>query len=707
MEHPGITASGSDHSEHRGSGDRGSDSGHGQHDKHAGHDPEMFRRRFWISLVLTVPLVATSHMVMDWFGYTLDFAGIDWVGPVLGSVVFFWGGWPFLQGAAREIRDRQPAMMLLIAMAITVAYSASMATSLGWFDLDFWWELAALVTIMLLGHWQEMKAIGQARGALAALAELVPDDAEHIGDDGSVTSVPLYDLVVDDVVLVRAGARVPADGEIVGGEAELDESMITGESRPVAKSVGDRVVAGTVSTDSSLRIRVTATGDDTALAGIQRMVADAQASSSRAQVLADRFAALLFYVATAAALLTMVLWSALGDVDSAVVKTVTVLVIACPHALGLAIPLVIAISTAVSAQAGILVKDRLALERMRTVDAVLFDKTGTLTQGAHVVTGVATEPGFDDAAALAVAGAVESESEHPLARAITTRALESGELRTASDFRTRAGRGVEADVDGVRYSVGGPALRKELGAQVPDGIAEDSASWESRGSAVLYLFALDRIVAAFALEDVVRPEAREAVDDLKAMGIRVVMITGDARQVAEAVGDELGLDQVIAEVLPEDKDRAVADLQARGLTVAMVGDGVNDAPALARADVGLAIGAGTDVALESAGVVLASSDPRSVTAVVRLSRATYSKMRQNLAWAAGYNVVAIPLAAGAFAWAGLDLSPAVGAVLMSLSTIVVALNAQLLRRVDLRPGHDAPTRGGHKSHPVGTISTLT
>ncbi|MCB0952029.1 MAG: HAD-IC family P-type ATPase, partial [Microthrixaceae bacterium] len=389
MEHPGITASGSDHSEHRGSGDRGSDSGHGQHDKHAGHDPEMFRRRFWISLVLTVPLVATSHMVMDWFGYTLDFAGIDWVGPVLGSVVFFWGGWPFLQGAAREIRDRQPAMMLLIAMAITVAYSASMATSLGWFDLDFWWELAALVTIMLLGHWQEMKAIGQARGALAALAELVPDDAEHIGDDGSVTSVPLYDLVVDDVVLVRAGARVPADGEIVGGEAELDESMITGESRPVAKSVGDRVVAGTVSTDSSLRIRVTATGDDTALAGIQRMVADAQASSSRAQVLADRFAALLFYVATAAALLTMVLWSALGDVDSAVVKTVTVLVIACPHALGLAIPLVIAISTAVSAQAGILVKDRLALERMRTVDAVLFDKTGTLTQGAHVVTGVA------------------------------------------------------------------------------------------------------------------------------------------------------------------------------------------------------------------------------------------------------------------------------------------------------------------------------
>ena len=471
---------------------------------------------------------------------------------------------------------------------------------------------------------------------------------------------------------------------ILDGEAELDESMITGESRPVEKREGDRVVAGTVSTDSSLRISVVAVGDDTALAGIQRMVADAQESSSRAQVLADRFAALLFYVAAGAALATFVAWAALGDVDSAVVKTVTVLVIACPHALGLAIPLVIAISTAVSARAGILVKDRLALERMRTIDAVLFDKTGTLTKGAHVVTGVAAADTVDEDRMVAIAGAVESDSEHPLARAITAEAARRGDVPAATDFRARTGRGVDAVVDGEQYSVGGPALLRELGAPVPGEVQRRTDEWVARGAAALYLFHGDGIIGAFALEDEVRPEARQAVDELKAMGIQVVMITGDAQQVADAVGAELGLDRVMAEVLPEDKDRAVSELQAQGLSVAMVGDGVNDAPALARADVGLAIGAGTDVAIESAGVVLASSDPRSVTGVVRLSRASYRKMVQNLAWAAGYNIVAIPLAAGVFAWAGLDLSPAVGAILMSLSTIVVALNAQLLRRVDLQ-----------------------
>ncbi len=679
---------------------RGGHSAHGDqagHDKHAGHDPDMFRRRFWVSLVLTVPLVVTSHMVMDWFGYTLDFPGMELIGPVLGSVVFFWAGWPFLEGGMREVRDRQPGMMLLISMAITVAYVASMATSLGWFDLDFWWELAALVTIMLLGHWQEMKAIGQARGALAALAELIPEDAERVLDDGTVEAVSLSDLAVGEVVLVRAGARVPADGEIIEGEAELDESMITGESRPVAKAEGDRVVAGTVSTDSSVRIRVSAVGDDTALAGIQRMVAEAQASSSRAQVLADRFAALLFYVATGAAIVTFSVWSLIGDVDSGVVKTVTVLVIACPHALGLAIPLVIAISTAVSARAGILVKDRLALERMRTIDAVLFDKTGTLTKGAHVVTGVATAEGTDEDRMVAIAGAVESDSEHPLARAITAEAARRGGLPTPTDFRARTGRGVDAMVDGQRYSVGGPALQRELDSSVPAEIEAMAAEWRARGAAVLYLFRGQQIIGAFALEDEVRPEARQAVDDLKDLGIQVVMITGDAQQVAEAVGAELGLDRVMAEVLPEDKDRAVAELQEQGLRVAMVGDGVNDAPALARADVGLAIGAGTDVAIESAGVVLASSDPRAVTGVVRLSRAAYTKMLQNLAWAAGYNVVAIPLAAGVFAWAGLDLSPAVGAILMSLSTIVVALNAQLLRRVQLRPAAAGQQANGEGS----------
>ena len=667
---------------------------HEGHDKHAGHDPEMFRRRFWVSLVLTLPLVASSHMVMDWFDYSLDLPAMGWYGPVLGSIVFWWGGWPFLAGAAAEIRDRQPGMMLLISMAITVAYTASLATSAGWLDLEFWWELAALVTIMLLGHWQEMKAIGQARNALAALAALLPDEAELVAGDGSLRTVAATDLAVGDTVLVRPGARVPADGTIVDGAAELDESMITGESRPVPRDVGDRVVAGTVSTDSSIRIRVDAVGDDTALAGIQRLVADAQAGSTRAQVLADRFAALLFYVATAAGVITFFAWWAVGSIDDAIVRTVTVLVIACPHALGLAIPLVISLSTAVAARNGILVKDRLALERMRTVDTVLFDKTGTLTKGAHVVTGTAAADGWTEAEVTQVAAAVESESEHPLARAIAAAAGSDGG-RTATGFRSLPGRGVSAVVDGTEYLVGGPGLLRDRSLEAAGGLAGTTETWKARGAAVLYLVGGDRILGAFAVEDEVRPEAREAVGELQRMGVDVAMITGDAQQVADAVAADLGITTVFAEVLPEDKDRAVADLQAGGQTVAMVGDGVNDAPALARADIGLAIGAGTDVAVESAGVVLASSDPRSVAGVVRLSRATYRKMVQNLGWAAGYNVVAIPLAAGALSWAGITLSPAVGAILMSLSTIVVALNAQLLRRVQLRADadpEDGPTR---------------
>jgi Cu2+-exporting ATPase len=668
----------------------GGHGGHGGHDKHAGHDPEMFRRKFWLSLVLTVPVVITSEMVMDWFGYSLEFPGMGLVGPVLGSVVFFYGGWPFLVGGVREVRDRAPGMMLLISMAITVAYVASLATALDWFDLDFWWELAALVTIMLLGHWQEMKAIGQAQGALAALAALLPDDAERVTDDG-VEKVPVTDLRVGDVVLVRSGARVPADGRIVDGAAELDESMITGESRPVPRGEGDRVVAGTVATDSAIRVQIDAVGDDTALAGIQRLVAQAQAAGGRAQVLADRFAAMLFYIATAAAAVTFVAWWAFGSLDDSVVRTVTVLVIACPHALGLAIPLVIAISTAVSAKAGILVKDRLALERMRTVDAVLFDKTGTLTKGAHKVTGVAATSGVNEDQVLRLAGGVEADSEHPLARAIVAAAAERGQPATATGFRSLTGRGVRASIDGAEYAVGGPALLRELDTQVPDDLARTTESWSARGSAVLYLIGSgDRVLGALALEDEVRPEAREAIAQLRREGVaKIAMITGDSRAVAEAVAADLGfrpgIDEVFAEVLPADKDRNVADQQGRGHTVAMVGDGVNDAPALARADVGIAIGAGTDVAIESAGVVLASSDPRAVTGVIRLSRASYRKMVQNLAWAAGYNIIAIPLAAGVLAWAGLTLSPAIGAVLMSASTIVVALNAQLLRRVRLTP----------------------
>ncbi|WP_341718735.1 heavy metal translocating P-type ATPase [Micromonospora sp. FIMYZ51] len=699
---------------HGGHEGHGGSAAHRGHDKHAGHDPQAFRRKFWLSLALTVPIVVTSHMVMDWFGYRLDFPGIELVGPVLGTVVFAYGGWPFLQGAAREIADRAPGMMLLIAMAITVAYVASLATALGAFDLDFWWELAALVTIMLLGHWQEMKAIGQAQGALSALAALLPDDAERLDPDGQPQRVPVTQLHIGDLVLVRPGGRVPADGQIVHGRAELDESMITGESRPVSRSTGDRVVAGTVATDAALRVRVDAVGDDTALAGIQRLVAQAQQSSGRAQVLADRFAAWLFYIATATALVTLAVWSVLGTLGEAVVRTVTVLVIACPHALGLAIPLVIALSTAVAAKGGILVKDRLALERMRTVDTVLFDKTGTLTRGEHVVTGVAATgsgaantaagsattsdadltAGNGEADVLALAAAVEADSEHPLARAIVAAAAARGGRPTATGFQSLTGRGVRAEVDGTGYAVGGPALLRELDVTVPADLAGRRDDWSRRGAAVLYLLRLDddraRVLGALALEDEVRPEARQAIADLREQGVRkIVMITGDARPVAQAVAADLGFrpgeDEVFAEVLPAEKDDAVADLQRRGLRVAMVGDGVNDAPALARANVGIAIGAGTDVAIESAGVVLASSDPRGVTGVIRLSRAAYRKMLQNLAWAAGYNVVALPLAAGVLAWAGVTLSPAVGAVLMSASTIVVALNAQLLRRVHLRP----------------------
>ena len=628
-----------------------------------------------------MPVVVSSSMVMEWFGYNLS--GVGWVGPVLGTVVFLWGGEPFLVGAAREFKSRAPGMMLLIAMAITVAWSASMASSLGWFDLDFWWELAALVTIMLLGHWLEMSAIGQAKGALNALAKLLPDEAERIGEDGATTTVPASELVVGDLVLVRPGARLPADGTIVEGSGELDESMITGESRPVPRTVGDRVVAGTVSTDAALRIKVAAIGEDTALAGIGRLVSAAQESKSKAQALADRFAGLLFYVALAVAAITFAAWALVGRMDRAVTNTVTVLVIACPHALGLAIPLVVAISTSMSARAGILVKDRLALERMRTIGAVLFDKTGTLTKGEHVVTAYRSVAGGEDDGLLRIAAAIEADSEHPLARAIVGAGAVVGSVPAATNFTSNTGRGVEATVEGHVYAIGGPALLRERKATIPAAIAVDVEAWGARGAAVLTVLEGTEVYGALALEDGIRPEAAEAVSELNKLNIRTIMITGDAKSVANAVGAELGIKEVFAEVLPADKSKTVAELQERGLAVAMVGDGVNDAPALAQADVGLAIGSGADVAIESAGVILARNDPRAVLSVIRLSRATYRKMLQNLGWAAGYNIITLPLAAGAFSWAGLDIPPAVGAVLMSFSTIVVALNAQLLRRTAL------------------------
>jgi Cu2+-exporting ATPase len=642
----------------------------------------MFRDRFWLSVLLTIPVVLYSDMFQRLLNYTAPkFAGSGWVSPLLGTAIFVYGGWPFLAGAVSELRTRQPGMMLLIGLAITVAFVASWATEFGAVDLDFWWELAALIAVMLLGHWLEMRAVGQATGALEALASLLPDQAERVTESG-IESVALEALSPGDIVLVRSGGRVPADGEVVEGAAEVDESMITGESRPVRKEVGDRVVAGTVATDSAIRIRVTAVGEDTALAGIRRLVEQAQASRSRAQALADRAAAILFYVASSAGVITYLIWSLLGDQREAIERTVTVLVIACPHALGLAIPLVIALSTALAARAGILVKDRLALERMRQVDVVLFDKTGTLTRGHPAVIGTASADG-DEKALLRLAGAVEADSEHPLAKAIVEAARRHGELERARDFRSLTGRGVEALVDGSRVAVGGPSLLGERSLQVPERLTDPVRDWRARGATVLYVIDDGRVEGAIALADEVRPESRQAVKELRDLGLDVAMITGDSRQVAEAVAEELGIEQVFAEVLPENKDQAVAELQAKGRRVAMVGDGVNDAPALARADVGIAIGAGTDVAIESAGVVLASDDPRAVLDVIRLSRASYRKMVQNLAWATGYNLFTLPLAAGVFAWAGVTPAPAVGAVLMSISTIVVALNAQLLRRLEL------------------------
>jgi len=669
-----------EHHDHAAHGAHADHAGHAGHGGHAGH-AEIFRQKFWISLILTIPIVLYSEMVQEWLRFSMPgFPGSDWIAPVLGTIVFFYGGTVFLKGGWDEIKQRQPGMMLLISMAILVAFGASLATTLGWLDMEFWWELALLISIMLLGHWQEMRALGETQGALAALASMLPETAERIVD-GRTEEVLIGELAMGDLVLVRPGGRVPADGVIEQGRAELDESMITGESRPVERGEGDRIVAGTVVAGSAIRFRVGAIGEETALAGIQRMVQEAQISRSRAQALADRFAAALFYIAAAAGAITFVVWTLLGDVDQAISRTVTVLVISCPHALGLAIPLVIAISTEVSARSGTLVKDRLALERMRTVDTVLFDKTGTLTRGEHIVTGVAAVDG-DEAALLAQAAAVEMDSEHPLAKAIVTAAQERGvRIPTASDFRALAGRGVEAMVDGTPVSVGGPTMLAERGLSTPEAIRSQTEQWSGRGAAVLHVVRDGQVIGALALEDEVRPESQTAVRELQSEGIRVVMITGDAKPVAEAVGAELGIDEVFAQVLPEHKQDVVKELQGQGRRVAMVGDGVNDAPALARADVGIGMGAGTDVAIESAGVILASSDPRLVSGVRRLSSAAYRKMVQNLGWAAGYNVLAIPLAAGVLAPIGFALSPAVGAVLMSLSTIIVAINAQTLRRL--------------------------
>jgi P-type Cu2+ transporter len=655
---------------------------HMGHDQHAGHSVAMFRDKFWLTLLLTLPVVAWSGEVQHWLGYTAPtFPGSQYIPAFLGTIVFLYGGSVFIRGARGELADRRPGMMTLISLGIVVAFAASLAATIGFFAIDVWWEVATLITVMLLGHWLEMKAIAQARGALDALAALLPDTAERITESG-VEKVPLAALQVGDVVLVRPGARVPADGKVIEGTADVDESLITGESRAISKGPGTTVVAGTVAAGGSLRVRVSAVGEQTALSGIMRLVAAAQASGSRAQALADRAAALLFYVAVASGVLTFGYWWLAGDRAHALTRTATVLIIACPHALGLAIPLVITISTSLGARNGLLVKDRLALERSRDLDVVIFDKTGTLTRGTPALSGVAAVSGASQEEVLKLAASVEADSEHPLAKAIVSGANRRGTSPLQGrNFEAMPGSGARATVNGQTVSVGGPHLLSELKVLVPAELEKTTTAWASAGQTVLYVVVDGRVIGVVAVEDEIRPESAEAVKELHDLGVRVAMITGDSQAVADSVAKRVGIDEVEAQVLPADKASAVARFQAGGKKVAMVGDGVNDAPALATADVGIAIGAGTDVAVESAGIVLVRSDPRDVVGAIELSRAAYRKMVQNLVWATAYNLIAIPVAAGLFVRWRIDLPMSVGAIAMSTSTMIVALNAQFLRRL--------------------------
>jgi Cu2+-exporting ATPase len=661
---------------------QGKDTDHKAHVDHTGHE-QMFRRRFWISLVLSIPVLLYSPTLQDWLGFSMPtFPGSQWVTPIFSVIVFLYGGVPFLQMAVPELRNRQPGMMTLISLAISVAFVYSMATLFIRTGTAFFWELVTLIDVMLLGHWIEMRSVRQASRALDELAKLMPDTAERILPDGETEKVPVSQLETGDLVLVRPGASVPADGEIEEGESDVNEAMITGESKPVEKDPGDEVIAGTINGAGSLRVRVTATGEETALAGIMRLVEEAQQSKSETQLLADKAAGWLFYIAVGVAVVTAVAWTvAVGlDVD-VIARVATVLVIACPHALGLAIPLVVAITTSLAASSGILVRDRLSLEEAREIDVVMFDKTGTLTQGEFGVVDMAAVEGWDKDQALALAAAVESDSEHTLAQGVRQAAGERElSLPQVTDFEAIKGRGVRARRDGATLHVGGPRLLEMLELERPAGLDRFVEEASTKGQTVVYLLRDEQVVAAFALADLIRPESKQAVEKLQKMGVEVAMITGDSQAVARAVADELAIDRYFAEVLPEHKDKKVVQLQEQGHRVAMVGDGVNDAPALTRADVGIAIGSGTDVAVESAGIILVKSNPLDVVSVVELSRASYRKMIQNLFWAAGYNIVALPLAAGVLAPVGILLSPAVGALLMSLSTVIVAVNAQLLRR---------------------------
>jgi Cu2+-exporting ATPase len=659
---------------------------HKNHDQHAGHNPNMFRQKFWLSLALTIPTMAFSETIQHWFGFTVGFAGSQYIPAVLGIIIFLYGGLVFLKSARGEIAARKPGMMTLISMAISVAFIYSLLVTLKIVDgMDFWWELASLVTIMLLGHWLEMASVANAQRALDELAKLLPDEAELVTKNGP-TKVPVKELHVGDTILVRPGGQIPIDGRVVKGESSIDESTLTGESKPVKKTKGANVSAGTINASGALTINVEKVGEETALAGIMKMVKAAQNSKSKTQLLADTAAYWLTFIALGVALLTAIGWWLAGESgDFILQRVVTVLIIACPHALGLAIPLVTAISTSLAAKNGILVKQRLALEAARNLDVIVFDKTGTLTKGEQgVVDVVSLDDALSDKQLLARAAAVEGESEHPIARAIVQAADKKlySALQVA-EFDSLAGRGARASVDGVLVHVGGPQLVKELATTLPEDVAAQTQQAAKQGKTTVYVMQETRIIGMIMLADVIRKESKQAVRELHHAGKRVAILTGDSEGVAQWVAEQLGVREYFAGVLPEDKAKKITQLQQNNTKVAMVGDGVNDAPALATADIGIAIGAGTDVAIESADLVLGSSDPRGVAKIITLSRATYRKMLQNLAWATGYNAISLPLAAGILSPIGFTLSPAVGAVLMSLSTIVVAINAQLLRKTKL------------------------
>jgi len=656
---------------------------HSSHHGHGDHAAQ-FKNKFWLSLALSIPVVLFSSMFSMLLGYALP-PGTAWVAPVFGIAVYFYGGWPFLNGLVEELKKHRPGMMTLIGLATGVAYFYSTAVAFGVPGEGFYWELATLIDIMLLGHWVEMRSVMGASRALEELVKLMPADAHRLRTDGSTEDIPLTEIRKGDRVLVKPGEKVPTDGVIVDGRSSLNEAMLTGESRPVEKVIGDTVIGGSVNGEGALTVEVRKTGDETYLAQVIELVRRAQESKSRSQDLANRAALWLTLIALAVGAITLAAWLASGrGFNFALERMVTVMVIACPHALGLAVPLVVAVSTALGAGHGLLIRDRAAFERARELRAVVFDKTGTLTEGRFGVTDVVRLRDLDEPAVLRFAAAIESRSEHPIAAGVVRSVTEKRIAYPApDDFRAIPGKGAEGIVEGKKVEVVGPGFLRERDLVTPD---ERLTRIAEEGKTVVYVLVDGKVQGAIALADLIRPESREALRTLKSMGIQTMMLTGDSAAVARWVSKELALDDFFAEVLPDQKAAKIREVKARGLRVAMTGDGVNDAPALTEADVGIAIGAGTDVAIESADIVLVRSDPRDVAAIVLLARATYRKMVQNLWWAAGYNIVAIPLAAGVLASRGVLLSPAVGAVFMSVSTVVVAINAQLLRRARLRPG---------------------